>query len=90
MRLSELSGKEIVNLMDGARLGVVGNADLAINPSTGKIEKLLIPVGRGYFSMFRDAGVLEIPWSAIKRIGDDLIIVEFSPRGEEPNYLLNE
>ncbi len=85
-----MGGKEIVNLLDGARLGVVGDADLLINQQTGKIEKLLIPAGRNYFSLFRDTGYIEIPWDAIHRIGDDLIIVEFSPDGEDVNYMYDE
>ncbi|MEM5817395.1 MAG: YlmC/YmxH family sporulation protein, partial [Desulfitobacterium hafniense] len=33
MLLSDLAGKEIINLFDGAKLGLVGDADLAISAS---------------------------------------------------------
>ena len=43
MRFSELGGKEIVNLYDGERLGVIGGSDLVIDEDSGSIVFLLIP-----------------------------------------------
>jgi len=44
MLLSDLAGKEIINLNDGARLGLVGDADLEI-ASTGRLKRsFLAPV----------------------------------------------
>ena len=37
MRLSELSGKEIVDVKKAERLGVLGHTDLEINEQTGQI-----------------------------------------------------
>ena len=80
MRLGELSGKEIVNLSDGARLGIIGDTDLVINEVTGKIEKLLIPSTRGQFSILGNQSFIELPWDSIKKIGPELVIVEFSTK----------
>ena len=43
MRLSQIGGKEIVNLNTGERLGMVAEADLVIDEATGNILRLLIP-----------------------------------------------
>lgn len=43
MRLSELSGKEIVDMKRAERLGILGQTDLEINERTGQIQALLIP-----------------------------------------------
>ena len=43
MRLSELSGKEIVEINRAERLGILGQTDLEINESNGQIESLIIP-----------------------------------------------
>ena len=43
MRLSELGGKEIVEINRAERLGVLGQTDLEINESNGQIESLIIP-----------------------------------------------
>lgn len=76
MRLSEIGGKEIVNLNDGARLGILGDCDLLINEKSGKIRAILVPDYKSQFSIFYDRDFLEVPWSCIKKIGNDMVIVE--------------
>lgn len=74
MRLSELVGKEIINLYDGTKLGAVAGSDLLIDEQTGAINALVVP-GRG-FSLLQDRQQLVIPWEAIKKIGLEVIVVE--------------
>ena len=54
MNLSELAGKEIVNLVTGERLGVIGECDIIIDESTGKILALSIPRERGFFGIRKE------------------------------------
>lgn len=77
MNLSEIAGKEIVNLVTGERLGVVGECDLIIDETTGKILALLIPKERGFFGRKKESSVLEVPWRSVKKIGNDMIIIEY-------------
>lgn len=76
MLLSDLMGKEVVNLMDGARLGVVGDSDLVIDVPTGEIVSIVLPNRGRLFNLFGDAPDLVIPWEAIRKIGSQVIIVE--------------
>ncbi|MBW4828734.1 MAG: YlmC/YmxH family sporulation protein [Clostridiaceae bacterium] len=76
MLLSELGGKEIVNLNDGGRLGMIADSDVIIDENTGKIISLLLPDKRVQFKLFGDKEEIEIPWDSIKKVGDDMIIVE--------------
>ncbi len=76
MRLNELGGKEIVNLNDGGRLGIIADSDLIINEKTGEILALLAPDNRTQFSFFGNKNEIEIPWNCIKKIGNDMIIIE--------------
>jgi len=76
MKLSDLGGKEIVNLNDGGRLGIIADSDLVIDEKTGKIMALLVPDRRGQFRIFSDKSEVEIPWSAIRKIGNDMVIIE--------------
>lgn len=46
MRLSELSGKEIVNLERAEKMGVLGYVDLEIDEKDGRIQTLIIPAGK--------------------------------------------
>ena len=76
MRLSDLMGKEVVNLMDGSRLGVVGDSDLVIDIPTGQIESIILPNRGRLMSLLGDQQHLVIPWEAVRRIGSEVIIVE--------------
>lgn len=76
MRLSTIGGKEIINLYDGSSLGLISESDLLINKQTGRIHSLLIPENRGLFSLFSSNTLIEIPWGAIKKIGNDMIIID--------------
>lgn len=74
MRYSDLAGKEIVSFDEGIRLGVVDHTDLIINVSTGMVDSIVIPYGRGWFKK----RLVVIPWKGIKKIGRDLIIVDLT------------
>lgn len=76
MRLNELGGKEIVNLNDGGRLGIIADSDIVFNESTGKIISLLIPDRRIQFKLFGEKEEINIPWESIRKIGNDMIIIE--------------
>lgn len=76
MRLNELGGKEIVNLNDGGRLGIIADSDIVFDESTGKIISLLIPDRRIQFKFFGEKEEIDIPWECIRKIGNDMIIVE--------------
>lgn len=77
MRLSELGQKEIVNLNNGGRLGLILDSDFLIDEDTGKIISLLVPEKRLSFRLFGlDSNGFEIPWSTIRKIGYDMIIIE--------------
>lgn len=76
MRMIELAGKEIVNVYDGARLGVVGESDLVIDPESGQINAIIIPRRSNLINFWADKQQMIIPWESIKKIGHDLIIVD--------------
>lgn len=76
MRLSELSGKEIVNLFDGARMGVIANSDLVIDESSGKIIYLLIPNRKSQFFLLGEKSFSEVSWESVKKIGPDIVILD--------------
>jgi len=87
MRLSQIGGKEIVNLNTGERLGIVAEADLVIDEATGNILKLLIPEERSQFSLFGERGFIEVPWENVRKIGNDMIIIEQDERKKRKGFL---
>ncbi|MEK5522704.1 MULTISPECIES: YlmC/YmxH family sporulation protein [Heyndrickxia] len=73
MRLSELSGKEIVDFKKAERLGVLGHTDLEFNEKSGQIQSLIIPTGKW---MRKQTNEIRVPWQQIRTIGSDMIILE--------------
>ncbi|MEG0874332.1 MAG: YlmC/YmxH family sporulation protein [Clostridiales bacterium] len=76
MRLSELSGKMVVNLEDGEVLGNIGDADLLIDEITGEILSILMPVKSTMFNRWFDKSYLTIEWSAVKKVGTEIMVVQ--------------
>ena len=72
MRLSELQSKNIVNVLDGKNIGNIVDANVDTN---GNIESFVVEERRGLFSLSKDNNRL-IYWKDIKKIGEDVILVE--------------
>ncbi len=75
MRLSELSGKEIIDLDHGERMGMLGGSDLLIDETTGSIESIIFPA-KNFLGLGKKKGEVLIPWQAIRKIGPEMMIVE--------------
>ncbi|MGE7185251.1 YlmC/YmxH family sporulation protein [Peribacillus sp. NPDC006672] len=75
MRLSELSGKEIVDVNRAERLGILGQTDLEID-ETGQITTLIIPSVK-WFGLLRNGSEIRVRWEHIKKIGTDMVIIDF-------------
>lgn len=89
MLLSDLAGKEIINLFDGAKLGQIGDADIAIS-SGGSIEAIILTSRSGFGSFWGNMGekerdTLVIPWQAVKKVGSEVIIVDLENKSERIN-----
>lgn len=75
----DLRTKEVINIYDGRSLGFVD--DVELNLEKGTIEALIIPAERGMFGLFSKGEDIIIRWRDIKRIGDDVILVDMSLAG---------
>ena len=76
MMLDELSQKEFINLNNGERLGIIADADILVDEKTGQILSFLMPERKLQFKLFGESEDIEIPWDSIRKIGNDMIIVE--------------
>ncbi len=88
MRMGELAGKEIININDGARLGVVGETDLAIDVETGRIQSIILPRKANFLNLWADKQEIIIPWEAVKKIGLEVIIVTLDQATPKMNRFL--
>ncbi|MCH5273313.1 MAG: YlmC/YmxH family sporulation protein [Lachnospiraceae bacterium] len=78
MRLCELRQKEVINCRDCARLGFVG--DIEFNVTTGCLEKIIVPGPCKFFGFFGSEHEYVIPWSCIRQIGPDIILVDIDSK----------
>lgn len=76
MRLNDLGNKEIVNLSNGIRHGQLSEAELLLDEKTGLIKAILVPGPRGRISFWGNKDFIQLPWSSIRKIGEDIIIFE--------------
>ena len=73
-KTSELRELEVVNLLDGKRLGFA--SDLEIDPETGKILAIVVPGPGKFLGLFGKNIDFVIPWEKIRKIGVDVVLVE--------------
>ncbi len=76
MRLSDLGDKEIINIADGSRYGDLYNAELMFEERTGKIRVIMAPEHKSRISFSGARDYVHLPWDCIKKIGEDIIIVD--------------
>lgn len=74
MSFSELRMKEVINVCDGRRLG--RPIDLVFTENA-RVEAIVVPGQPSVKNMIRGLreGIV-VPWERIRRIGDDVILVE--------------
>ena len=78
MSFSDLRQKDVINVCDGRRLG--RPIDLILN-DRACVEAIVVPDNCGFWGSFRpDRQGLVIPWNRIRRIGDDVILVELDEK----------
>ncbi|WP_283152228.1 YlmC/YmxH family sporulation protein [Guptibacillus hwajinpoensis] len=80
MRLSQLSGKELIDIEKGRKLGVLGQTDLLFDEKTGLLKQLIIPKS-SWMGLKRKEQEITIPWEHIETIGRDMIILQNHQKG---------
>lgn len=84
MRICELRQKEVVNICSCRTLGCP--LDIEFNPRTGCVEAMIVPVPGKMCGLFGPATEYVIPFSCIRQIGEDIILVEI----QEEKYIKKE
>ena len=74
MRLSDLQYKDVVNVVDGKKIGNIIDVNLEYN--SGKMDSLIVEKSKFFISMFSTKDEIEIRWEQIEKIGEDVILVK--------------
>ncbi|MBT9172328.1 MAG: hypothetical protein DDT21_00709 [Syntrophomonadaceae bacterium] len=78
LKISELRNREVINIVDGRKLGTI--CDLDIDLENGRIAAIVVPGGGRLYTLFGGGRDFVISWENIVRIGVDTILVEIPYR----------
>ncbi len=76
MKLSELQKKDIVNIRDGKKIGRI--IDVEFDPSNGYMIHFVIEKAKFVRNMFSVSDDLNIKFTQIKKLGEDVILIDIS------------
>ncbi len=76
VKISDLRAREVVNVVDGRRLGLI--KDIEVDMEEGRITAIILPGDGGgrFLGFFAKDEEIVVPWEKIKKIGMDVILVE--------------
>lgn len=74
MRICELRQKEVINICDGQKIGHINDIDFDL--CTGCIKAIIVPGPCKSFGWFGREEEYVIPVKCVKRIGEDVVLVE--------------
>ncbi len=74
MLFSELKCREVINICTGERYGNV--CDLEFDPCSGEVLAIIAPGAPRLFGLLKAREGTVIPFSRIKKLGEDVILVE--------------
>ena len=77
-RIAELRYKEVISVTDGSRFGYVG--DMEVDLDTGRVTALVVPGRLRLLGLLGREEDRYVPWDAVRRFGQDIILVEEEPR----------
>lgn len=72
--VDDLKAKEVICVSDGAKLGFV--SDVEIDLESGRLVSVIVQGNYKFMGMFGKEEDIVIKWENIKKIGDDVIIIE--------------
>jgi len=77
VKISDLRAREIVNIVDGRRLGLI--KDIEIDMEEGRVTAFILSGeggGNKFLGFLGREDELVVPWEKIRKIGMDVILVE--------------
>ena len=82
MTVYELCERDVVNVTTGQNLGKVD--DISFEPETASITGVILYGRLKLFGLLGREEDRYIPWSSVRRFGEDIILVEQEPQSQPP------
>ena len=77
VKFTQLQCKEVICVSDGRRLGFI--TDVQVEVPEGRVCAIVVPGPCRFGGVFGRNDDYIIPWSCIKRIGPDIVLVDTKP-----------
>ena len=85
----ELRCKEVVNVVDGRRLGHI--IDVVFNLATACVSGIVVPGEKSFWNVFKNGAEFFIPFNQIVKIGEDTILVQiYGGHPTQNPYILSD
>ena len=78
MKLSELQRKDIVNIIDGKKIGKI--IDVEFEENSGYMIKFIIEKNNFIKNLFNTNDEVTIRFNQIKKMGEDVILIDISSK----------
>ena len=78
---TNIRDREVININDGRKVGVV--TDIEIDFEQGRIISIIIPGPGKIINFWGKSTDIIIPWSYIKKVGADVILVDMDEEIDE-------
>ncbi len=78
-RVTQLRYKEVIDISDGSRFGYV--EDVEVDWREGKVRALVVPGRLRLFGLLGREEDVVVPFEAVKRFGEDIILVDSGQAG---------
>lgn len=75
LRLSDLQNKDVINIVDGKKIGNIIDVVLDAN---GHMNGLIVEKTKFFISFFTTKDEISISWNQIEKIGEDVILVRIT------------
>lgn len=76
VKISELRLRDVINIADGKRLGMIKDIDIDLD--NGRVKAIVLPGNNRPFSFLGKSEDLVVTWEKIVRIGVDVILVDLA------------
>lgn len=75
-RITDMRSKEVINITSGERMGYI--YDIMFSVETGRITAVILPGESRVFGLFGHSDDVIIPWDKVRKVSNDMILVETS------------
>jgi YlmC/YmxH family sporulation protein len=80
---ASIRDREVINIRNGKKIGII--SDVEIDFEQGKITSVIIPGPGRFIGLFGKDNDIIIPWSSIRKIGTDVVLVDMDDPDEPDN-----